>query len=58
MKFHVIEDHKTCDQITSDRKCDKIVLYTFYSPLVDVQTNTGYNFDKQELIYYLLYLFI
>ena len=44
--------------IESPDLCDKIVLYTFYSPLVDVQANDGYNFDKYELINYLLYLFI
>ena len=45
--------------IESPHLGDKIVLiYAFYSPLVDVQTNADYNFDKYELINYLLYLLI
>lgn len=44
--------------IESPDLCDKIALYTLYSPLVDVQTNAGYSFERQELINYLLYLFI
>lgn len=44
--------------IQSPDLCDKIVFYTFYSPLVDVQTNAGYNFDKQELLYLFIYIII
>ena len=50
VKFHVIEDHDIhvirLQVKESPHLCDKIVLYAFYSPLVDVQANAGYNFDK------------
>ena len=44
--------------IESPDVCDKIVLYAFHSSFMDVQTNADHNFDRQELIYYLLNLFI
>ena len=44
--------------IESPGMCDKIVLYAFHSSFMDVQTNADQNFDRQELIYYLLNLFI